>query len=585
MIAPTPLWDRLRDLLARHPEGPIPDDELEALRSCAGVRRTIIDFDLDYDDDDAYFFDFDPAEDELLEAGRRTAVREAVAAALDGGDPGELGTALRRIHEAKSGDDGEGPDLEGLSPPPERARAVALHLLDTGTTGLEIEVGLLLLPGEPQDLERVRVFGLLGSRAERFAVAAIGRSPNPAPHLLWTLERTDPDDRSERLDTFLELDFDTLASLPAAAPVGTGADLVLELGAFERRPPAMHEDRRFAAPFLEAAEHARELTRDAASLSMLVRLHHGLAYGVAALLHFEPGERVRAVEQFRSALASDEAAATAAAALDARPGDPDALWLVRQTRRAARAEPETFGEGFAVRITVPAPSSDSDVRVNVLVDGMPLAERHLGDGGPENPETVLQSGAGLSAGTEPHEILLGNASCGDSRCCRPFIADVRLDAETGEVEWATRSTESAEPRTYRFDADAYAAEIAKAAADFTWEWPARRAARFLRERLEAEPEVMARWQCEPSPARSDADETSCVRLYFAHPGVPADFGSDTEWIQFRLILDFPDALEVDDETIRAEVDRIVNKLRTEDPRSSETWCGGSQEMAERLGYR
>jgi len=416
-------------------------------------------------------------------------------------------------------------------------------------------------------------------------LTALQRIPARAPHLFWLFMRVPrPGPRAHVAEHIGDLPDEGFEALVDALSIAEAAFLVQTLASLESKPSRFVGNRQFAAVLRAASAATEELGAYPVSLVLIAQLWDDVRYGRCALLGFAPGEKEATAEGFRSALASREALDAVERTLVKHPHSADLIWLRTQLDRAARAERESFPPGIAIRVTVPVPSSGHDARPCVLVDGVPLVERLYERGFADSPEWLLQRGDGLRALPEPRDVRLAEGTCVEE-CCGALRAEIRRDDAAGRVHWQVRDTRHKDGPTERFefDASAYDAEIARAAKIFDWEWPARRAARLLRERISAEPELLSRWGCRLGWTNSWCGERSTLRLSFNFPDHPST-DRDAPWLQFAYTDTVPDSADMGDGAPEAAVERIVAMLRTTDPKTVSTVTGGSREHAEALGY-
>jgi hypothetical protein len=312
----------------------------------------------------------------------------------------------------------------------------------------------------------------------------------------------------------------------------------------------------------------------------LLELWDEIHYGGLALLGFAPGERAAIAASLRAALADPAALATAERALAQRPDDSDRIWLRRRIEDA-RTDHHGLPPGLAVRVAVPPPSTHRDPLLHVLIDGDPVTVSWFGRGHGHSPESILDWGPGLRGGPETVDVRVSEADCVEA-CCGAFR--VRIGRDPEHVAWELRDTARPDKavQDFRFPVEVYDAEIDRVHADRSWEWPARRAARLLRARLQAEPELLGRWDCRPGWIESMNRDRGTLTFSFIHPA--AHVTQDQPWLQFRHSVTIPDAVAVDDHAVAAAVDRIVATLRTTDPKTTATVCGGSRKHAEALGF-
>lgn len=570
-LDPEPIQSRLRALLDHHPDGPLPAAALDGIRARSGSSRSR------------------PAragtrrERARQALAERSSARTELIESVRTADPTpdglrDFAKRLRESIDLRTLDS----DLEAaeLAMQPGTIRAMAEHLLDTGATTAEVCIGLNLLSLAPRDGdgERIRIFAPLGRRIEAAAIGALERIGDAGPHLVWAVERTPAYRRWVALDAILNLPRREFGDLLHALPVKQSADLVQMFSALDTSAEGFQGNRQFARVLRDAARPGA-LEAEPEALALAAQLWDEVRYGRCALLGFAPGEREATAAGLRSLLSSPEASASVDAALAAWSEDCDLVWLRSRLSHAA-LDDRPLPQGFAVRVSVPRPSTGAELRTHLLLDGVPFVEAHFQRGHPGRPEAVLHDGGGLAALAEPRDVNIGDTGCVEE-CCGAVRAVISRAGAV--VEWEVRDTGRAEAPTVRFtfDADQYDAEVARAAADFDWEWPARRAARFFRERIAAEPELMSGWECELAWAGSWSRERSTMRYSFYHPKRPS---GDDAYVQFSAECEVPYVPALDDTAVTAVVDRIVAELRTTDPKSTARLSGGSREYAEALGF-
>ncbi|WP_199041920.1 hypothetical protein [Glycomyces salinus] len=470
--------------------------------------------------------------------------------------------------------------------PPARIRAMALHLLGQGVGATEVQVGLYLLESTAfqEDAVLLRELALLGRDFGYTACTALQRLRSPAEHLFWVARRVGRFDREPYVSAISELPDEELKSLLDSLSIAEAARLAQWFTVLTRTMPRFDGRRRLAEAVLAAANEPRALGDFPESHVLIAQLWDAVRFGRIALASFAPGEREETADRFRAALAAAKSREAIEWAQAAHPQDADLTWLRRQIDLAAESESEAPPPGLAIRFTVPAPSSGEDARPHLLIDGAPLVEQLYDRGYADSPERLLQRGSGLRAGPEPRDVRLAEGYCVEL-CCGALRAEIRRDQAAGLVVWDVRDTGRSvlAPQRFTFEADDYDTEIARAANDFSWEWPARRAARLLRERIVSDPELLSRWDCKFLWATSWNAYRTTLRLLFSYPDFPS-VDSDEHWLQFEYTSEVPDAAVVDDNSVAATVERIVSTLRTTDPKTIARVCGGSKDGAEALGY-
>jgi len=570
-LDPEPIQSRLRALLDHHPGGPLPEAALRGIRSSVESRRSrpVLTGTL--------------KERARQREGEAAAARAKLIESIRAADPTPDGLRDFGRHVRKNISlPGYISNLNAteLAMAPDVVRGIAEHLLDTGTSLPEICIGLNLIALAPRDGdgERIRIFIPLGQRIEENAIRALKHIGRSGPHLAWAAERTPAFRRWLAVRAIRNLPEHEFSELLYALPVKQSADLVQMFSALDRRPEGFQGDRRFARILRDAARPGA-LGVEPETLALAAQLWDEVRYGRCALLGFAPGEREMAAAGFQALLVSPEASASVDAALAAAPEDPDLVWLRTRLSKAGHSD-LPLPRGLAVRVSVPRPNTAAELRTHLLLDGVPLVEAHFQRGHSDRPETVLHDGRGLEALAEPREVKIGDTGCVEE-CCGAFRAVI--SRRGGLVEWEVRDTGLKDPPTTRFtfDAGQYDAEVARAAADFDWEWPARRAARLLRERIEAEPELMSRWECELAWTASWSPDRSAMYYSFYYPKRPT---GDDAYVQFSASCEVPYVPVLDDAAVAAVVDRIIAGLRTVDPKSTARLSGGSKEYAEALGF-
>ncbi|WP_051942787.1 hypothetical protein [Streptacidiphilus rugosus] len=212
--------------------------------------------------------------------------------------------------------------------------------------------------------------------------------------------------------------------------------------------------------------------------------------------------------------------------------------------------------------------------VHPMIDGRDIVAEAFDPGPGHAPERLLSAKGPLRAGDAPHEVELAEAEC-TWGCCGALCVTVRREGD--QVVWGGWRDRNGPPPAlpdFRFDARAYDAEVARAEADHSWEWPARTTARLLRDWLRARPGLLERWQFQISQISSWKRDEIDVLLF--HPHRPT--ASDEPWLQFRSVL------AVTDEDPSVQATRLGVELTEHDPRDHAVLCGGSADFARALGF-
>ncbi|WP_112133246.1 hypothetical protein [Glycomyces dulcitolivorans] len=569
---PVPVHHRLRELLARHPEGPLPKAEIVAIRKSLSPPPQVRSAQ-------------PPSDFESRKQARRAA--SARLAAIINGTNLNAPSGLRDLGDrlrAAPGDCGRRflfPDDLHLSH--SAASAIASHLLRTGTTGIELTVGLNLASDAGAEVDAVilREVALLGRSYAFGAVAALSRAAGAAQDLYWVLRRIPDPERQMIASEFGSLPQEAVGELLETLATAEAVSMVLALADLRPVPELLRDNARIRELLTAVSADPGLLAPGPSGRVGLVRLWDEVRYGGCALLGFAPGERAAVAGGFCAALADPGVLAEVERALEKRPADSELIWLRQQVEEARTGRP-AFSPGLALQVWVPPPSTHREPELHVVVDGEPLATSWFGRGHPHPPENVLDRGPGLRGAAEPIDIRLSEADCVEE-CCGAFRAHIYRDESAGTVVWEVRDTERpSQTRRFSFDSEDYDAELDRAIADRTWTWPARRAARLLRERLQAEPELLGRWKCRRGWINSSNRDRGVLEFTFTYP--EEDLKPERPWLQFKRLIEIPDAFEVDDRAVAATVNGFIAMLRTTDPKTVSTVVGGSRKSAEELGF-
>ncbi|MEY9871594.1 hypothetical protein ABH931_001067 [Streptacidiphilus sp. MAP12-33] len=219
----------------------------------------------------------------------------------------------------------------------------------------------------------------------------------------------------------------------------------------------------------------------------------------------------------------------------------------------------------------------------MLVDGLPVIAGAFELGAAYGPEALLDGGV-LRADPEPREVRLAEAWCTEGCCGALYVTVVREDDTVVWRDWRRPPARRDQPPrpelpTYRFDAAAYDAALARAAARRTWEWPAMAAARLLRERFAEQPDLLERWECAPGWIARHFDDRERLDVTFWYPRRSSEQGADEPRLQFLWALPVPS-----DASPRDVVDAAVARLAAGPPTGWARVTGGSRAAAETLGF-
>ncbi|SDM65062.1 hypothetical protein [Allokutzneria albata] len=216
---------------------------------------------------------------------------------------------------------------------------------------------------------------------------------------------------------------------------------------------------------------------------------------------------------------------------------------------------------LAVTVLTPEDSDWGAVELRVLVDDRDIVGECFDAGPSYDPDYVLGDTGRLLPGTEPRRVRIAEAEC-IAECCGALSVWVRREGdEIAWYDWENTSDRAEVPEEFRFDAAQYEAELARAARDRSWEWPARTLARLLQEALRADEDVLGRWDSQVCFA---IPRDGAVELTFYTPPL-----SQSDYYHLSRIIG------VTDEPAEAQVERVVEALRARDPREDALILGGS----------
>ncbi|MFF0753213.1 hypothetical protein [Streptomyces sp. NPDC004267] len=476
------------------------------------------------------------------------------------------------------------------------ARAIGRRLVRTGTTRRPVSLGLALLRrlGEPEDVPSIVALSRL-RRLSRLAVTALERLDPRTAALRWLDSRIREAELRPLVDALLSDPVPDIRELlirqPLAArsigpaPARRVAEATGLAGLLARDPVdprllakaarllvRMASQQDYEAEILHydgAAAACEALVRRASVLpptvehaAVLLSLAVDLHSGPTHLLPWRDGQREQLLDALGALLGSPAwAGLFAAPAADAPPAvRRRAAWLTYTSDRVFRAP----GPPGRLRIEVlsrdPADLTER-VETRFLIDGRPLVPEVFGRGAGHPPEDFLDTGA-LRATEEPREVQLAEAWCTEGCCGALYVTVVR---EGGTVVWRDWRRPARLPSgapapvlpAYRFDAAAYDAELARAAGDERWSWPARTTGRLLDAALRKRPELLARWDARFHWVGADYRDPDTTAVWFRETGAPGADGPVSQFV-WRL----PDDGAPPDERAAAALDRLAR----EDPR-------------------
>lgn len=196
-----------------------------------------------------------------------------------------------------------------------------------------------------------------------------------------------------------------------------------------------------------------------------------------------------------------------------------------------------------------------DVLAKVHPDGLALSCRFW-KGPPESWP--------LAVTDEPRQIMITEPTC-TGGCCGALYVTIRREGDQVSWDsWKNTSDITALPADVRFDLAQYEAELARAAADHSWEEPLDTITRLLEERLAASG-WFEQWGCVLVtcwPRRAEPDLPEEITL---PQGVDVDFhqlrGPDEPATLYRYELFVPD-----EHPVAEQVRRLTDIILADDPR-------------------
>ncbi|MFF7777419.1 hypothetical protein ACFZCG_23700 [Streptomyces tanashiensis] len=233
---------------------------------------------------------------------------------------------------------------------------------------------------------------------------------------------------------------------------------------------------------------------------------------------------------------------------------------------------------LSLRVVVPSLGAEqSTVECRPIVDERDILAEVFGEGPAEDPRYLLSPRTPLHATETPHEVRLAEAGCTEGCCGAVYVTVSREGQHVIWSDWRNPDDEELSLPEFRFDFDQYEAEIDRAAADHTWEWPARTVARLLEERLRTRTDWLSTWECELGAVSAWPWAPDRITVFLFHPGRSA-ISADHPWLQFRM------TIPISGDHANVQVEAIEERLTAEDPREVAEVCGGSKEFADQLGY-
>jgi hypothetical protein len=217
-----------------------------------------------------------------------------------------------------------------------------------------------------------------------------------------------------------------------------------------------------------------------------------------------------------------------------------------------------------LRVTVPEPDQrGATCEIRPVVDGRDLlAEADFTEGPGIDPTKV----GSLVATPDPHEVLLAEALCTEG-CCGSINVTVRREGDQVLwTAWRNPDNEDLALPDFTFDAGDYDREITRAAADLSWEWPARTVARLLKADLSARTVWQQEWGFEVTAVSAWPWQRDQISVFLFSPDRAA-IAAGRPYLQYRL------ALPVTDRDPAAQAAELAAQLTAGDPRTTAEICG------------
>ncbi len=212
-------------------------------------------------------------------------------------------------------------------------------------------------------------------------------------------------------------------------------------------------------------------------------------------------------------------------------------------------------------------AADPWAEVRPLIDGVDVLKEVHPDGVALSCRYWRGPAAGwpLAVTEEPRRIMITEPTC-TAGCCGALYVTMRREGDRVIWDsWENTSNITALPAAIRFDAVQYEAELARAAADRSWEEPLDTIARLLEQTL-TESGWFERWGCvltSVSPRREE-------------PDIPEEFtspeGIDVEFQEAQgsggLVEHYYELFVTRDESVEEQVRRLAASILADDPRKT-----------------
>lgn len=198
-----------------------------------------------------------------------------------------------------------------------------------------------------------------------------------------------------------------------------------------------------------------------------------------------------------------------------------------------------------------------DVLKEVHPEGVALSCRHWTGPAESWPLAVTE---------EPRRVMITEPVC-TAGCCGALYVTVRREGDRVIWDsWENTSNITAVPADIRFDTAQYEAELARAAADRSWEEPVDTVARFLAQIL-ADSGWFERWGCVLTSVSPRREEPGLPERLTSPDGVDVEFhqvqgsGERTNFYGYELFV-------THEQSVEEQVRRLAARILADDPRKN-----------------